>query len=307
MSALEARSPRAAVAVAFAAIYLIWGSTYLAIRWGVESLPPFAMVGARFLLAGAPFYLVLRLSGHARPEPAHWRSAAVIGGLMMLGGNGLVTWSEQTVPSGVAALLVATVPLWMSLLDGLWLRRGTLTPRLGVGLLAGFAGVALLVGPTGGDVRAADPWGAAALLAASVMWSLGSLASRSLAVPRSPFLASSMQMIAGGALALVVATATGEWGRLDLAAATPRSLIALAYLAVFGSIVALSAYVWLLRVTSASAVSTYAFVNPVVAVVLGWAFAGEALGARVVAATLLIVGAVALIRWRRRPADSRAR
>lgn len=306
--AASATGPRSTLSItvmlAFAAVYVIWGSTYLGIRIAIETLPPFAMAGARFVLAGALLYTFLRLRGAPRPPLRTWRGALLIGGLMMFGGNGLVTWAQQTVPSAFAALLVATMPLWMVVLDATL--HGGPKPglRISLGLITGMAGVALLVGPSGGGV--ALP-GAALLVLAALSWSQGSLLSRTADLPSSPWMAAAMQMLAGGGILLLAASVTGEWARVDLAAVSLRSIGALLYLALFGSIVAHSAYLYLLKTTSASAVATYAFVNPVIAMVLGWA-TGEAIGGRALAGAGLIIGAVAMIHWarvrarRRRPA-----
>ncbi|MBP7148748.1 MAG: drug/metabolite exporter YedA [Acidobacteria bacterium] len=293
----SARSPsRAGVLAAFGAVYVIWGSTYLAIRFGIETLPPFLMVGARYLGAGVLMYAWARARGTSRPTPRNWAAAAVIGGLMLLGGNGLVTWSEKTVPSGLAALLVATVPLWMVLLD--WARPRGERPaaRVFVALALGLAGIAILLGP-GELLGARDlPWaGALAVVLASFSWAAGSLYSRAAPLPSEPMLATGMEMLAGGALATLVGLALGEGARFDAAAISTRSALALGYLIVFGSLVAFTAYVWLLRVTTPARVATYAYVNPLVAVLLGWALAGEPLGPRTVLAAAVIIAAVVLI------------
>lgn len=281
---------------AFAAVYLVWGSTYLAIRFAIETLPPFLMAGARFLAAGGVLYAVMRARGEPRPSPVHWRSAAVVGGLLLFLGNGGVVWAEQTVPSGVAALLVATLPLWMVLLE--WARPGGERPtgRVVAGLVVGFAGLVLLVGPSelvGG--QRVDPVGAGVVLFAALAWAAGSIYSRSAPLPSSPFLATGMEMLAGGALLVAAGAVTGELGALDPAGVSARSALALAYLVVFGSLVGFTAYIWLLRVSTPSRVSTYAYVNPVVAVLLGWALAGEPLSARVLGAAAVIIAAVVLI------------
>jgi drug/metabolite transporter (DMT)-like permease len=297
------RPTRLRVAAAFAAVYVLWGSTYLAIRFALESLPPFWMASSRFLIAGTLLYVWARRRGEPAPTRIHWRSALIVGGLLLMGGNGGVVWAEQRVPSGLAALLVATVPLWMVMLDGAgrgW-RRPPVQVLLGIGL--GLAGVALLVGPgkfAGG--LGVDPLGAGALLLGALCWATGSLYSRRAPLPPSPLLGTAMEMLGGGACLAVAGLVSGEWGRLDLAAATPRSLLAVGYLVVFGSLVGFTAYVWLLRVSTPPLVATYAYVNPVVAVLLGWAFAGEPVTARTLVAAAVIVGAVVLITtYRARP------
>ncbi len=289
------------VLLAFAAVYLIWGSTYLGIRIAIETLPPFLMAGIRFLLAGSLLYAFLRFRGAARPHPRTWRAALVIGGLMMFGGNGMVTWAQQSVPSAFAALLVATMPLWMVLLDATVFRGPKPGPWVIAGLILGTAGVGLLVGPTEGGVA---PLGALVLVLAALSWSFGSLLSRTADLPASPWMSAAMQMIAGSAVLLMVGTAAGEWQEMNLAAVSAHSVVALLYLAVFGSIIAHSAFLYLMKTTSTSAVSTYAFVNPVIAMLLGW-WTGEAIGARALAGAGLIVGAVLLIHVARMRAKPR--
>lgn len=286
------------VLLAFAAVYLIWGSTYLAIRIGIETLPPFLLAGVRFCVAGSLLYLGLRLTGTAAPSLSMWKSAALIGALMMFGGNGLVTWAQQEVPSGLAALLVATVPIWMLVLDALFYGGGRPDRLVAFGLVMGSAGLFFLVGPSAGAVA---PRGAIVLLLASLFWALGSLLNRSVNLPDSPWMAAALQMITGGVLIVAMATATGEWSGFDPSTVSARSIGAFLYLVIFGSIVGLSAYVYLLRETSAAAVSTYAFVNPVIALALGW-LTGEVVSARTLTGAAMIVGAVFLIhRAKHRP------
>jgi drug/metabolite transporter (DMT)-like permease len=283
------------VVAAFAAVYIIWGSTYLAIRFAIETMPPFLMASIRFLIAGGLLYAWLRLRGTPRPQPVHWKSALIVGGLLLLMGNGLVSWAEQLVPSGLTAVIIAMVPIWMALLD--WLRPGGVRPAAGVivGLALGIAGVALLVLQGNGGAGAGSLVGLGVLLIATICWASGSLYARGAPLPQTPLLGTGMEMLAGGALLLVVATATGEWGQVHLQAISLKSSLALAYLIIFGSLVAFSAYAWLLRNVSAARVGTYAFVNPVVAVFLGWAFASETLTLRTLLAAAVIVTAVALI------------
>ncbi len=287
-------APRWKIIAAFAAVYIIWGSTYLGIRFAIETLPPFLMAGTRFLIAGAILYAWRRLQGARQPVRLHWRSAAIIGGLMLLGGNGGVTWGEQTVPSGLAALLVATVPIWIAALDAL--RPGGTRPSGGViaGLLLGFLGIALLVGPESlagnGTLHLA---GLLVIIAGSLSWATGSLYSKEAPLPEDPLQGIGMEMLMGGAWLWLVGTVTGEWARLDLGAVSLRSWGALAYLTLAGSLVGFSAYVWLLRVVPPARAATYAYVNPVVAVMLGWALAGESLGPMtLVAAAVIILGVI---------------
>jgi len=285
---------KARVVAAFAAVYLLWGSTYLAIRFGVETIPPFVMAGTRHLVAGLLLYGWLRARGAARPEPRHWASAILIGGLMLLGGNGLVTWAEQRVPSGLAALIVASVPIWMSVLSGFEKRRAP-GKYVMIGLLLGLAGIGLLVAPGTLGGERVEPLGAAALLLAALSWSVGSLASRRVALPSATLTAVAMEMIGGGLLLWITGLSLGEGLRLHLSAISARSAFSLAYLVVFGSLLGFSAYVWLLRVTTPARVSTYAYVNPIVAVLLGTLLGGEPLTLRIGLAAAGILAAVALI------------
>ncbi len=308
MSAADTRptllpAPRALVLTAFAAVYVLWGSTYLAIRIAIETMPPFLMAGVRFVIAGGMVYGWARWRGAPRPLRVHWRSAAIIGALLLVLSNGAVTWAELTVPSGITSLLVCTVPLWMVLLDWLLYGGAPPTPGVAAGVVVGLAGVALLVGPVGmAGGRGVDPAGAAALLAAPIFWAVGSLWSRQAVLPPSPLLAIGMEMLAGGALLLLLGLATGEATQVHPSAISARSLGALLYLVVFGALIGFTAYLWLLRVTTAARVSTHSFVNPVIAVALGWAVAGEPVTPRTVLASTVIIAAVALITLTRAPA-----
>ena len=300
-----------ALAGAFAAIYIIWGSTYLAIRFAVETVPPFSMAGIRFVIAGAILLLWARWRGVERPSAANVRAALIVGTLLLFGGNGLVTWAEERVASGVAAVLVALVPVWMVVLDRVAFRKQRPNALVWVGVAAGFAGVFVLARPgapgAGGStvdpLHQIDAVGAGLVVLATLSWAWGSLYARSASLPRSMAMASGLEMLLGGAVLLVAALLKGEWREFDATAISTRSTIAVVYLITFGSIVALSAYGWLLRVTSAAAVSTYAFVNPVVAVFLGWLLAGELVTPHIFFASTLIIGAVLLIHVskRRRP------
>jgi drug/metabolite transporter (DMT)-like permease len=296
------------IVAAFAAVYLIWGSTYLAIRFAIETLPPFLMAGTRFLLAGALLHLWARVRGAPAPERAHWAPSLLLGALFFLVGNGGVVWAEQRVPSGLAALLVAVTPVWTAVFE--W-RRGGAAPSFGTvtGLVAGLTGVALLVAPgqLGSGMPISLP-GAAACMISSMGWSLASVLSRGRRLPESPAIASSLQMLCGGGLLATAGLLTGEGAAVHLHAITPRSVLALCYLIVFGSLVAFTAFTWLLRVSTVSRVATCAYVNPVVAVLLGWAVAGERLTIRTVVAAAVIIGAVVLLTTARsrRPALSQS-
>jgi drug/metabolite transporter (DMT)-like permease len=280
-----------AVAGALAIVYVVWGSTYTGIAYGLETLPPLLLAGTRFLAAGAILYIAVRLSAAAavRPTRRHWAAAALTGTPLLVLGNGGVVWAQQRVASGIAALLVATVPLWIAALDRVAFGR-RLDRRSLIGLALGFAGIATLVDIGGGG---ADPVGSVILVLAALGWASGTLLARGAALPPQPLLAASMQMLAGGTILTLGAAVTGELG--DIGSVSARSFAGWAYLVAFGSIVAFSAYGWLLRVAPTPLVATYAFVNPVVAVVLGWLLLGEAVGLREVIAGGIIVAAVALI------------
>jgi drug/metabolite transporter (DMT)-like permease len=283
--------------LALIAVYIVWGSTYLAIRFAVETIPPFIMAGTRFLIPGAILYAWRRASGDALPTRLQWRSAAIVGLFLLLGGNGAVTWAEQRVASGITALIVGSAPLWMVLIDAL--RPGGQRPtwQTASGVLIGLVGIFLLVGPSqwNGSQLEMDTPGVSMLLLAALLWAIGSLYSRTAQLPTSPLLGTGMEMLAGGAGLYLVGTLTGEWGRLDLAAITPASLWGLAYLITCGSLVGFVAYTWLLRVAPTPLVATYAYVNPLIAIFMGNLLAKEALTPRLLVAALVIVGAVALI------------
>lgn len=298
----EQSPSRATLFAAFAAIYIIWGSTYLAIRFAIDTMPPFLMAGFRFLIAGSLMYGWAVLRHGARPERAHWMAAAVTGALLLMGGNGAVVWAEQRVPSGVAALMVAITPCWMVLID--WLRPGGTRPagQVVMGLGLGLGGIALLVGPQslmGGEP--VDPVGALVLMGGTLCWASGSIYSRHARFASTPSLAAGMQMLVGGTILVAAGLLTHELPRLHPSLVSTKSVLAFAYLITFGAIVGYSAYIFLLRHSTPARVSTYAYVNPVVAVLLGWALAGEPLSARMGVAALIIVGGVALITLSRQP------
>lgn len=311
----SAHPPRAQLLLAFAIVYVVWGSTYLAMRVAVQSIPPFLMGGIRFVVAG--LLLAAWVAWRERPAwPTRrtWRWAAVTGALLFVGGNGGVAWAGRTVPSGIVALLAASLAIWMVLLD--WLRPGGQRPTALVlaGAALGLLGVGLLVGPANlvgaaGAAGGVDPWGSALALGGSLTWAVGSLLMRHRHAPASPFVGSALQMIVGGVLLFGLAALHGDLSPASLAAltrgdaATTRALWSMVYLIVFGSLVGFTAYIWLMRHAAPSKVATYAYVNPVVAVVLGWALGGEPIGARTVTASAVIVAAVALVTvGRARPA-----
>ncbi|NLX10527.1 MAG: drug/metabolite exporter YedA [Chloroflexi bacterium] len=304
---LSSAAVRWDLVAAFAAVYLIWGSTYLGIRFAIDTIPPFLMAGSRFLMAGAILYAWMRRTGAARPALHFWKTMTIVGALLLVGGNGGVTWAEQYVPSSIAALVIGATPLWITLLDWLVFRGPRPTWRIVAGLATGLAGIALLVGPAeiarGEGIKLA---GVAALMLASISWALGSLYSRTARLPDVPALATGMEMLAGGALLVLLGTLTGEWSELDLGAISAKSAIALIYLTLFGSLIGFSAYIWLLRNTSAANAATYAYVNPVVALFLGWALAGESITPRTLVAAAIIIGSVVLITSHRAQAATAA-
>lgn len=297
-SALAPRAApsRARLMLAFAVIYIVWGSTYLAVRFGIESFPPLFLGGLRHLTAGLILYPLARLRSQQKPTPANWRAAALIGVLLLLCGNGAVCWSEQLVPSGITALVVGTVSLWMVLIEGA--RPGGTRPgaRIFLGLALGFVGLGFLVGPShfGGSERV-NLLGTFVLLMGSLCWAADSVFSKHIELPRSPLLGAGMQSLVGGALLLLVGVISGEGAALDVHRITSRSIAALVYLIIFGSLVGFTAYTYLLRVAPPGRVGTYAYVNPVVAMFLGWVFAGESLTPRTVLAGAVILSAVILV------------
>lgn len=285
---------RLKLVAAFGVVYIVWGSTYLAIRIGVLSIPPFFMAGMRHLIAGVILLPIGLWRTQERPTRQNWIAALCVGGLLLLCGNGAVSWSEQFVPSGITALLVATVSLWMVIVE--WVRPGGTRPgaRVAAGLVFGFGGVVVLVAPwqQAGRVNLA---GAGALMLGSLCWALGSVFARHLRLPRSMLLATAMECLCGGSLLIVAGMMTGEGARFHMSEVPLRGWVAVLYLAFFGSLVGLSAYTWLLHHAPPARVGTYAFVNPLVALLLGWTFAGERLTPRVALATAIIVGSVIAI------------
>ncbi len=283
------------VIAAFAAVYLAWGSTYLAIRFAIETLPPLLMGGVRFLVAGAILYLAARWLTGVRPSLRHWRDAAIVGCLLVGGGNGGVTLAERTVPSSIAALFVAITPLWMVLAD--WLRGGQRPGWVSwLGLALGLCGVGFIIAPTEAQpLQRGDVVGILLLLGASLSWAYGSIWSRTAARPASPVLTVGMQMMTGG-LALILAGALrGELVSLDVGAFSTRSVLAWAYLVVAGALIGFTAYIWLLQVSTPAKVSTYAYVNPVIAVFLGVWLGKESLSTHTLAGAVLVVVSVIII------------
>jgi len=289
--------PRAwKVLLAFAIIYFVWGSTFLAIRVGVREVPPFLLAGMRFLIAGIVLYVWMRAKGTPSPTLRQWRAATLLAVPIFVGDYGLVFWAERRVPSGITAVMLATIPVFMALAEIVFLRTQRLTARLCLALLVGLAGVAVLVGHLGALGGApVDPIGACALIVAAMSWSVAAPLSRKLPVHASKAMSSGAQMLAGGVLLTLIATALGEFHGFDVQAVSRVAWLALAYLIVAGSIIAYTAYVWLIHHESPTKVGTYAYVNPVIAVLLGYFFGGEALGLRTIVGTLLVLVSVVVI------------
>jgi drug/metabolite transporter (DMT)-like permease len=280
----------------FAAVYLVWGSTYFAIRVGIESFPPFLLAGFRHMTMGLLLFPPALAKTHRWPSFANWRTAGISGFLLLFVGNGGVSWAEQIVPSGIAALLVATVSLWLVLVE--WLRPGGTRPvgKVLLGILIGFAGMLLLVGPASWGVgQPVSLMGAGILVFASLAWACGSLYAKHGEMPASPVMGVALQCLVGGTTLLLVGMFTGEFHLLHFAAVTWRSWLALSYLIVFGSGIGFSAYIYVLHHSTPARVGTYAFVNPVVALLLGWLFAGETLALRTFLAAAVILTSVILV------------
>ncbi len=290
------RASPSRVIAALVAVYVVWGSTYLAIRYSVQSIPPFVMAGSRFLLSGAILYAWARLRGSEAPSTRQWRDATITGLLLLCGGNGAVAWAEERVPSGITALLVAVVPLWMVLID--WLRPNGVRPRASaaIGIVLGLCGLFLLVNPRAVSGGAdADLAGSLVLVAGSLSWAAGSIYNRVGALPKSAVMSTAMQMISGSVALLMIAVVAGELGRFDPHAISRASALGWLYLVTFGSLVGFTAYIYLLRATTPAKASTYAYVNPLVAVLLGWAIAHEAVTGRTLVAATVILAGVAMI------------
>ena len=282
-------APAAGVWAALAAVYVLWGSTYLAIDLAVETLPSFLMLAVRFFIAGALLY-VLSSRGAERARLVHWRSALAVGGALLLFGNGGVAYAVQHVDTGVVALIVGSVPLWMAVLDRVVYGQ-RLAPAAVAGLVLGFGGIAFLARPSGDGSLA----GLVVVLLGSLAWAAGSLYARKAPAPANALQGASMQMLAGAALLALVGVGSGELGQLDLGAVSTSSWLALVYLIILGSLVGFSAYIWLLKVAPTHLVGTYAYVNPVVAVLLGSLWLGEPITPTILIGGAAIVVAVALI------------
>ena len=286
------------IIVAFAALYLIWGSTYLGIRFAIETIPPFLMAGTRFLIAGIIMYGIAWSQGIGKSSWANWRTSLIIGACLLLGGNGGVTISEKYIDSGLAAVIVAIVPIYIVVLGWATGTAARPTPIVWLGLAGGFIGVGVLLGPavrfSSSDGRH-PAIGMSILLVSSFLWSAGSLYSRSAKHAASPFLTAAQQMLCGGLLLLLAGMATGETRRFHPESMSMLSVASFVYLVIIGAVVGYTAYIWLLRHCDPAKVATYAYVNPIVAVLLGAAFAGETLSRRALVAASLIIGSVAMV------------
>ena len=284
------------VTIAFAAVYIFWGATFLAMKWAVVSIPPYLMAGVRFLLAGGAMYLWSRWRGNPRPTRRHWISAAVVGALLMLLGNGNVAWAQRYVPSGLSAILVASSAIWIVLLD--WWRPHGRRPRPMVvaGMVLGIAGIVTLVSARSSpDGARLDPFATTVLLLSAISWAAGSIISRHMPAPASWVQSTGMQMLCGGAFLVIVALIGGQARGFDPRSVTLQSLIGFLYLLIFGSIIGFTAYMWLLSRVSAAKVATYAYVNPIVAVFLGIVAGGERLTPRALVASALSLAGVTLV------------
>lgn len=283
------------IILGFAAIYIIWGSTYLAIRLGVETIPPFLMAGLRFIIAGIMFYFYGKIKKAEKPKLKHWITTSIVGILLLVGGNGLVSWAEEVVPSGLTALLIAMVPLWIVLFDAIHPKGTRPSFKAIVGLLLGFFGVAALINPTDiGGFAEIDQFGAILLIFATIFWALGSIYSKYAEMPKSLIVASGMQMLVAGVVLLVLSAFVGEFNHFDLQSVTPTAWLSLLYLITFGS-VGYGAYIWLLQVTEPSKVATYAYVNPIIALFLGNVIASEPISLWTIGCSIFILIAVFII------------
>jgi drug/metabolite transporter (DMT)-like permease len=283
--------------LALLALYIVWGSTYLAIRFAVETIPPFMSAGLRFLVSGAILLIWRRAAGDAMPTPRQWRSTAIVGIFLLLGGNGLVSFAEQYVPSGIAALIIGSMPLWLVSIEAV--RPGGVKPNWPaiIGLIVGFGGIFLLVGPaelTGGG-HTLNPLGVGTLLMAAFLWSIGSIYSRNVDMPKSSLMGTGAEMVTGSLALFIASGLTGEWSGFSFAHVATNSWIGLAYLITIGSLVGFGSYGWLLQNAPVSLVATYAYVNPLVAVFLGAWLADEIINTRIIVAGLIIIGSVVLI------------
>lgn len=289
--------------IALITLYIVWGSTYFGIKVAIETIPPFFHAGIRFLVSGLIILAWQKAAKQEMPTRKQWVSTAIIGTLLLLGGNGLVSWAEQFIPSGIAALVIATVPLWLVIMEAL--RPGGIKPtwQAIVGLLVGFVGIFILAGPAeiSGSQNNLDPFGVAALLAATVLWAFGSIYSKTADLPKASMVTTGAEMLMGSIGLFIVSLLTGELNGWDPAGISTRSLIGVLYLIFIGSIVGFGSYIWLLQNAPISLVATYAYVNPIVAVILGYLLGDEALESRTWIAAAVIIGAVMFINSKNKP------
>ncbi len=290
-----------AMVTAFAAIYLVWGSTYLGMHVAIETMPPFLMAAGRFGIAGALLFVLVRSRGMAMPTRRQWIENGAAGAMMLVGGNGLVAWSLHYVPSGVAALIIAISPIFFVLIEWAWPGGVRPSPLTFVGLALGFGGAAWLAAPweNGAGEHAVHVGGLLALVGACVLWPLASIYAKHLKNPVTPFMASAVQMLGGGIGLAVVSSVAGEWTSFEVTAVSARSWWAFVYLVLIGSLVGFSTFVWLMKNTTPARVSTYAYVNPVVAVFLGWLILDEHVDARTIWSAAVIIAGVVLITWQK--------
>jgi len=284
-----------AIVLALLSVYIIWGSTYLGIKIAIETFPPFLMAGIRFVIAGSLLYGYVIVKERKHPKLIEWRDTTIIGTLLLMGGNGLVVIAEQSIPTSIVAIIIATVPLWMIAIG--WMMKSQTEPNRSTlfGTVLGFCGVAILMYPSQQENLHFDLLGLSLTLLAAILWSLGSIYSQKAILPSATMLSTAMQMITGGLVLVMVGTFSGEWQHLNPEAFSSRSFFALMYLIFFGSLLGFSAYVWLLQNVSPYLASTYAFVNPIVALILGYFFADEVLSFKALIATVFIISAVVII------------
>jgi len=294
---------------ALIALYIVWGSTYLAIRFAVETMPPFLHASLRFLVSGLILYFWRRSAGDEKPTASNWKSTAIVGTLLLLGGNGLVALAEKNVPSGIAALMISTSPFWLVLFEAMRTKGSRPTWQSILGLVIGFGGVFLLIGPSEitGAHQKFDTFGTILLLIAPVLWSVGSIYAKGADMPKSTLMSTGMQMLTGAVSLFIVSVVTGELNGFSFGDVSMRSWWGLIYLITFGSLVGFVSYGWLLHNAPVSLMSTYAYVNPVVAVFLGWLLAGEVLNTRILIASAIIIGSVIYINWARQVAVRQSR
>ena len=291
---ISMKGSKSLIVIALLSVYLFWGGTYLGMKFAIETIPPFLMAGIRFSIAGWILYIVYRMKGVKRPAFQEWKNAGIVGALLLLGGNGVVALAEQQVPSWIASVLIATVPLWITVFGYL---SGDKRPNIGsaFGIVLGLCGICILVWNSKETASQRNIGGVLAIIFSSISWSAGSIYSRKAKLPSAPLLSTGMQMIIGGALLLIVAGLHGDYARFEIGQVSSHSFMALGYLVIFGSLIGYTAYIWLLKNAEPSIVSTYAFVNPMVAVFLGWLFAGEKIGANAFLAAIAIIAAIIII------------